>query len=174
MFLKILQISQKNTCTRVSFLVMNRNYTGAIGGRCSVKKMFLKILQKSSENSYAGNFIKKETPANVFSCEFWEILKFTYFEKHLRKATSIKLLNYQFWINFDIITLNAEGGSLWMSYDKNHLSIVKFPVHYTKKVFNNNSKIIYISLLRDFGISGIRPSYTTHKNVYYILLNQRR
>ena len=34
------------------------------------------------------NFIKKETLAQVFSCEFCEIVKNTCFEEHLRKAAS--------------------------------------------------------------------------------------
>ena len=48
--LKILQNSQENTCARVSFLIK---------------------LQ-------ACNFIKKETLAQVFSCEFCEIFKNTF------------------------------------------------------------------------------------------------
>ena len=58
--------------------------------------MFLKI----SENSLKGicdtifslikkqvltlNFIKKETLAQVFPCEFWEIVKDTFLTEHLR------------------------------------------------------------------------------------------
>ena len=54
---------------------------------CSVKKVFLKISQNSQEKTCprasfliklqveASNFIKKETLAQVFSCEFCEILK---------------------------------------------------------------------------------------------------
>ena len=48
---------------------------------CSVKKEFLKILQNSPENTWeaweACNFIKKETLAQLFSCEFCEISKNT-------------------------------------------------------------------------------------------------
>ena len=51
-FLQILQISQENTCARVSFLI--------------------KLQAK------ACNFIKKETLAQVFSCEFCEISKNTF------------------------------------------------------------------------------------------------
>ena len=59
----------------------------AVTPRCSVKKVFLKISQNSQENTCvsvpfslklqaeACNFIKKETLAQVFSCEFCEILK---------------------------------------------------------------------------------------------------
>ena len=59
---------------------------------CSVKKMFLEILQNLYENNCARvsfliklqaedearNFIKKETLAQVFYCEFCEISRNTY------------------------------------------------------------------------------------------------
>ena len=57
---------------------------------CSVKKVFLEILQNSQENTCARvsflicNFIKKETLAQVFSCEFCEISKNTFYTEHLR------------------------------------------------------------------------------------------
>ena len=57
-----------------------------------MKKMFLKFSQYSQEytslgvsNKVAGpkvNFIK-ETPVQVFSCEYWEIFKNTFFVEHL-------------------------------------------------------------------------------------------
>ena len=50
MFLEISQNSSGNTCARVSFLIKE-----------------------------ACNFIKKETLAQVFSCEFCEIFKKSYF-----------------------------------------------------------------------------------------------
>ena len=57
--------------------------------RCSVKTVFLEISQNSQENTCARvsfliklqaacNFIKKETLAQVFSCEFYEISKNTF------------------------------------------------------------------------------------------------
>ena len=61
--------------------------TEAVVQRCSVKKVFLKISQNSQENTCArasfliklqasvSNFIKKETLAQVFSCEFCEVFK---------------------------------------------------------------------------------------------------
>ena len=55
-------------------------YTEAAICRCSVKKIFLKILQNSQENTCGRvNFIKKETLAQVFSCEFCKIFKNTFF-----------------------------------------------------------------------------------------------
>ena len=58
--------------------------------RCSVKTMFLKILQNSEENTFARvcNFIKKDTLAQVFSREFCEIFKNTFFIEHLQATAS--------------------------------------------------------------------------------------
>ena len=60
------------------------------------KKVFLKTLQNSQENTSArvsflikaGNFIKKEALAQVFSCEICEISKNTFFTKHLWMTSS--------------------------------------------------------------------------------------
>ena len=61
-FLKISNNSQENTCPRASLLIK---------------------LQASF-----CNFIKKETPAQVFSCEFCEIFKSTFFTEYLRVTAS--------------------------------------------------------------------------------------
>ena len=58
LFLEILHNSQENTCARVSFLIKLQAAT------C--------------------NFIKKETLAQVFSCEFCGISKNTFITEHLR------------------------------------------------------------------------------------------
>ena len=58
-------------------------YTEALIQRCSVKKLLIEISQNSQENTCARvsfliktcNFIKKESLAQVFSCEFCEISK---------------------------------------------------------------------------------------------------
>ena len=55
MFLRISQYSQENTCARVSFLI------------------------KLQSQAWACNFIKKETLAHVFSCEFCEIFRCSFF-----------------------------------------------------------------------------------------------
>ena len=64
--------------------------TEAVAQRCSVKKLFLEISQKSQENNCARslfyqncrpeacNFIKEETLAQVFLCEFCGISKNTF------------------------------------------------------------------------------------------------
>ena len=57
--------------------------------RCSKKKVFLKISQNSLENTCARvsfliklqALLKKETLAQVFSCEFCETFKSTFFHK---------------------------------------------------------------------------------------------
>ena len=70
--------------------------------RCSVKKVFLEILQNSKENTgtrvslliklqapaSACNSIKKEALAQVFSCEFCEIFKNTFSYRALLVAAS--------------------------------------------------------------------------------------
>ena len=60
---------------------------------CSLKKVFLEISQNLQENTSARvsfliklqacNFIKKDTLPQVFSCEFCEISKNTFFTEHL-------------------------------------------------------------------------------------------
>ena len=53
--------------------------TETVFRRCSEKKIFL-----------AYNFIKKETLAQEFSSEFWEISKNIFFTEHLR-ATAVEV-----------------------------------------------------------------------------------
>ena len=64
------------------------------------KKIFLKVSQNSQGNTCARTyfFIKKETLEQVFSCEFYEILKYTYFTEHLRVTASRQFHNLQFEI----------------------------------------------------------------------------
>ena len=63
MFWEISQNSQENTCLRVSHLI------------------------KLQAEAY--NFIKKETLAQVFSCEICEISKNTFLTEHLRVTASV-------------------------------------------------------------------------------------
>ena len=54
--------------------------------RCSMKNVFFEISQnprKNNSSSATCNFIKKEILAQVFSCEFCEISKNTFFIEHL-------------------------------------------------------------------------------------------
>ena len=72
--------------------------TEAVVRRCSVKKVFLEILQNSQENTCARVFIKKETLAQVFPYEFCKISKNTLSYRTPPLAASIcylyQLLSY--------------------------------------------------------------------------------
>ena len=54
-----------------------------------VLENFSKFTGKHLCSHQACNFIKKETLAQVFSCEFCEIFKNTFFTEHLRMTASI-------------------------------------------------------------------------------------
>ena len=82
----------------------------AVVKRCSVKKVSLKISEKSQENTCASlffksflpvNFIKKETLVQVFSCEFCEIFKNTFFHWTPPVAAS-GLCNYAVLMFYEI------------------------------------------------------------------------
>ena len=71
----------------------------AVVRRCSVKKVFSAISQNSQERTYARvsflkNFIKKETLAQVFSCEFCKISKNTFFHRTPLVAASVLCKEY--------------------------------------------------------------------------------
>ena len=65
--------------------------------RCSVKKVFLKILQNSQENPLCQSLFfnkvaaQKDTLTQMFSCEYCEILKTPSSIKHLRCLPLVKL-----------------------------------------------------------------------------------
>ena len=68
-------------------------YLEAATGSVLEEKVFLEILQNSQENTCtpvaeACNFTKKETLALVFSCEFCEISKNTFFSEQLWATAS--------------------------------------------------------------------------------------
>ena len=69
--------------------------------RCFSKQLFLKTEQYSQENTCVGislfgkvaglqscNFVKKETLAQMFSCEFCKISKNTFFKEHVLVETA--------------------------------------------------------------------------------------
>ena len=65
--------------------------TEAVVQRCSVKMVFLEISQSSQENNCARVYfsVKKETLAQVFSCEFCEISKDTFLHRTPPVAASV-------------------------------------------------------------------------------------
>ena len=67
----------KVPATNIKYFISSRgDLSEAVVQRCSVKKVFLEISQISQEKPEACNFIKKETLAQVFSCEFCEIINY--------------------------------------------------------------------------------------------------
>ena len=108
-FLKIVQFSQENTCARVSLLIKLQASGNFIASGC--------------------NCLKKETPAQVFSCEFCKIFKNSFFTKHLWMTASVhfnlisirirvtefhcsfKILNKFYQILFFIIPLGLRHSS---------------------------------------------------------------
>ena len=62
--------------------------------------VFLETPENPQKNTCAESlFIKEETPAQVFSCEFCEISKNTFFTEHLHKTTSDFTFSLQFYLN---------------------------------------------------------------------------
>ena len=56
-----------------------KEHSEAVARRCSIKKLFLETSQNSQEKNCARvSFLKKETLAQVFSCEFCEISENTF------------------------------------------------------------------------------------------------
>ena len=91
--------SSHQRCSTTSLLKKRLAQVEAAARGVLCKKVFLEIWQNSQENTCARvslliklacNFIKKETLAQVFSCEFCEISKNTFFTEHLRATASVR------------------------------------------------------------------------------------
>ena len=90
MFKKIGRSFLELTCF-IFYLCFKNNTKEAVSWKCSVKKICLEISQNSQETTRARvsfsiklqastcNFFKRDTLAQVFSCEFCEISKNTHF-----------------------------------------------------------------------------------------------
>ena len=81
-----------------------QRFTEVVAQRCSVKKVFLEILQNLQENTCARAslliklqaFGTGETLAQVFSCEFCKISKNTFFYRTLLVAASGFIREYSY------------------------------------------------------------------------------
>ena len=93
-------------------------YLEAVVHRCSVKKVFLEISQISQENTCArvsfliklqawDIFIKKETLAQVCSCEIWEISKNTFSYRTPLVAASVYYLLFTCSITIHLSKLSS-------------------------------------------------------------------
>ena len=58
------------------------------------------------------NFIKKETPPQVLSCESYEIFKNTYFEEHLRTDASKLFALYLFYMSRNFCCVHSSRDPL--------------------------------------------------------------
>ena len=56
--------------------------------------VYPRLSQNSQENTCASNFIKKETVAQVFFCEFCEISDNTFFTEYLLTTASLSAIKY--------------------------------------------------------------------------------
>ena len=79
--------SAKVWCSLCSLFNCNRSSHK----RCSIKRAVLKNLAIFTEKHLHWSLFRpsKETPTQVFFCEYCQIFKSTYFEEHLQMAASI-------------------------------------------------------------------------------------
>ena len=122
----LLIIWQKKTFTLNSFLAMKLSHR-----RCFVKKGVLKnfakltgkhLCQSLFLNKVAGracNFIKKESLAQVFSCEFCEFFKNTFFTEHLRVTASETELLSELSFSWNFLCSHKTLPTIWSSWGKN-------------------------------------------------------
>ena len=118
--------------SRNQYINWYRLRSEAVSRKCSVKEVFLEISQNSQENtctrvsfliklSEGCNFIKKETLAQVFSCEFCEISKntFSYRTPPVAGSLSCDYLDWQFsifWRTFKSKVLRTKVMLLIISF----------------------------------------------------------
>ena len=121
MFLKISQYSKENTCATVSFLIKRQS--------C--------------------NFIKKETLAQLFSCEFCEVFKNTVFQEHLWTTASIVRNDRALVCNDKVITYNFSSlETNFLFYYKPHLPGLYFS-YFTRTFFRDPPSLLNLKALRD-------------------------
>ena len=142
MFLEISQNSQENNCTRVSILI-------------KLQVSDLKL-------------IKKETLTKVFSCEFYEISKNTFFTEHLWKSASIvsprkiiKVAPQVKKIQEELGSANIHLESFFVKFwDLNPVSMLQLSV-YEKSEYNEN-----VCPIKCLGKSAAKIIQSIHKRVY--------
>ena len=121
--------------------LVNLGLAEAVARRCFVKKVFLEISRNSQENTCtrvsfliksqaeACNFIKKQTLAQVFSCEFCEISNNTFSHGKLPDGC------------FSISQGNPSSKLFWLT--NLWVDSIQFPAHHKKSIkINKNHSII--------------------------------
>ena len=136
MFLKMLQNSQKNIFTGVSFLIMlqtgNMKLKESWNWRCSLKKVFLKILKISPEKNCVwissesvlrvSNFIKENSGTVVYLRNLWIIqekdLHMVGSRKPARGSLFNKVGNLTSWRHSAVLERDSGTGiSLWILWN---------------------------------------------------------
>ena len=80
------------------FSIFCQQAAEAATGGVLEKTLFLKLSQNSLEKTpVPESLFKKETLAQVFSCELWENFKNTFFEEH-RQATAFEAVHVEKYI----------------------------------------------------------------------------
>ena len=104
----------RNSCKKLFFFFKIGNIWKKQPIKVFYKKEFLSILHNWKENTcirppflielQAWNFIKKETPAQVFSCDFYKIFENTFFIKHFQVHVLLFLLERPIFLSFFFLT----------------------------------------------------------------------
>ena len=76
----------QNISTVFLFLMETLFYQNCV--RIRVKALFVELIFGSIHQTLGLHFIKKESLGQVFSCEFWEISRNTFFTEHIWKTAS--------------------------------------------------------------------------------------
>ena len=115
----------------------------AATGCVLLKKLFLTISQYSQKITCVGvffskacNFIRKETPAEVFSCDYCEIFKNTFSEDHFQWLLCISLPS----LSQDVELISAHKSTFTRKQPEQWHSSIRFSENYFEKVNKNYNK----------------------------------
>ena len=76
-----------------------RNFAKFAGNNCARVSFLIKL------QAQACNFIKKETLAQVFSCEFCKIFKNTFFTEHILATASAHVMNLLLFLILESVNM---------------------------------------------------------------------
>ena len=111
-------------------MLLSGSYLNSSRQRCSIRKVFLKILQNSQENTCIGVsfLIKLQAYGLEFSYEFYEICKcnfYNLFTEHLwRTASGYWLVLYKSWTNDFLLGSRICFKYNKVSFDFDYLGII--------------------------------------------------
>ena len=145
----------------------------AVVQRSSAIKVFLEISQNSLENTSARdsflmklfflmNFIKKESLAQLFSCEFCEISKNNFFYITPPVAASV-ILKIKFYALYLIVSFTFTIKTVLPT----HLSTIRKRWNQKRKVFD---KFLFWDSLKNLCVNTKYRNTSTHLNKPFILI----